>query len=455
MKWITALVGAALAALGACKSNPSLETDAPTATTCATNAECATPTAVCDMTGSMKCVQCTPAEHAACTGTAPACIENSCQACTSHAQCDSKACLPDGTCALETDIAYVQAGGSGSACTKATPCGTLDVGVKTNKPIVKLATGLVSDNQVTTIDGKAVMILADPGAKLGRDGSDSVVVVTGGADVKIFDLEVTGASGISSQFGALAVSPTSVAAKLALTRVKVTGVQGNGLSVSFGGTLTVSRCVVSGNAGSGITGEGTLEVTESLISDNGGNGIYATGKSLLVSRSTVTRNTYAGISARSGVISITNNFIVRNGGDANPGGLQLSNLTAGSKVEFNTIVDNASRYESGGGASTGGVSCSTSGFVASNNIIFRNRNGTTNVQTAGDCTYGNSIVMPGATPFDNTLEFANSNSEPFDYHLTATSPAADAGGACTGIDFDGDSRPFGNACDLGADEFAP
>jgi hypothetical protein len=60
-----------------------------------------------------------------------------------------------------------------------------------------------------------------------------------------------------------------------------------------------------------------------------------------------------------------------------------------------------------------------------------------------------------ATIIDNTPKFAHPNSDPFDYRLTADTPTIirDAAGACTGFDFDGDARPSGTACDLGADEF--
>ncbi len=54
----------------------------------------------------------------------------------------------------------------------------------------------------------------------------------------------------------------------------------------------------------------------------------------------------------------------------------------------------------------------------------------------------------------------NINADPrltADLHLRADSPAIDAG-TCTGApatDFDGDTRPAGTTCDIGADEFVP
>jgi len=44
-----------------------------------------------------------------------------------------------------------------------------------------------------------------------------------------------------------------------------------------------------------------------------------------------------------------------------------------------------------------------------------------------------------------------------DIHLSSTSPAVDAG-TCTGApttDFEGEPRPSGGGCDMGADEFVP
>jgi len=93
--------------------------------------------------------------------------------------------------------------------------------------------------------------------------------------------------------------------------------------------------------------------------------------------------------------------------------------------------------------------------VAPNNIIFRNTGGTTGTaQTFGNCTYGSSVNMAGASATDNSLGFVSPNVQPLDYRLTNASPPSvlNAAGACIGVDFDGESRPKGEACEKGADE---
>src|ERR1700733_6056156 len=135
-------------------------------------------------------------------------------------------------------------------CTLELPCGTLDAGVKMNRPYVKIESGTVSDDKGTTIDGKVVTILADPGAKLTRTVPGVILQVQNdGADVRVFDLEITNGTGM----GNLAISiPSGGAPKLALTRVTVDGNQGIGISAN-GGTLTITQSTVTSNPGGGIS----------------------------------------------------------------------------------------------------------------------------------------------------------------------------------------------------------
>jgi hypothetical protein len=374
---------------------------------------CTGTTSVCS--GGNVCVQCTTGQPAACVAATPVCgADNVCHGCSAHAQCGSSVCLPDGSCASDTSVAYVAPAGTDGACSKSAPCKTLDAALKQGRAYVKMARGLVKDTKTTTIDGQSVTILADAGAQLDRDGDGPVLVVTSaGAAVQIYDLEITGATGAAGADG-IQLTANGGNPSLGLTRVTVDGNQGNGIT-AVGGSLTVSQSVISTNQGGGIimTGSGTL-------------------------------------------FTIKNNFIYQNGNSATAsvGGLSLV-PTGTSSLEFNTIVDNRAKIA---GTSAGGIFCDEPGFVAAHNLIFRNTGGTNgNVQTVGVCTYGDSFNMTGASIVDNAPGFAHPNALPYDYHLTATSPTSivDAAGACTGVDFDGDTRPIGAACDLGADERKP
>jgi hypothetical protein len=407
---------------------------------CHGNQDCTTPTPVCDLEGSRACVQCTAADSSACSGTTPLCdTDKMCHGCTAHAQCDSDVCLPDGSCAMETSVAYVAPGpgGTDSTCTKSSPCRTLDAGLKQNRAYVKMSTGLVKDMKPTTIDGQAVIIFADAGAQLDRDGDGPILEVNGaGASVQLYDLEITGASGAAGADG-IRLTANGGNPIVSLTRVTIDRNQGNGISAS-GGTLSISQSSINGNQATGITiADGTLSLSRSTVAANQGGGIAMTG---------------AGTE-----FTIINNFIYQNGNNVttSAGGLFLLPRGA-SKLEFNTIVDNQAKAS--GTTSAGGVLCDERDFVAAHNIIFRNTGGMAgNVQIVGVCTYGDSLIRPGTSNVDNFPGFASPNAPPFDYHLTASSPASivDASGACVGSDFDGDMRPLGGVCDLGADERKP
>ena len=382
---------------------------------CTANTDCKLSGAtVCDLNDTKMCVQCTLNDNP-CPMALPVCLDKQCKKCTRHDQCAaSNVCLADGTCADGMTVAYVASTGSGSACTKIAPCGTLDEGVKKNLPFVKIA-GTIVDSKTTVIDGKAVTILGDPDATLTRTGDGVILAVTNNnADVQIFDLRITRGPTVGNE---AAVSVMSGGPKLTLTRVMVDGNHGPGISVAEGGTLTMSRCMVRQNEGGGVQVTGTRSV-----------------------------------------FNISDSFIVYNGQatstDSAFGGVELRPNTSASRFERNTVAFNASS----GLSSSGGVQCDGPMAMAGGNLIFHNTEFDTKTddmtQKRGLCQFGNSLAI--ATDPGN-LGFKSPLITPYDFHLTGASPATvrDAAGPCLAVDFDRDVRPFGGACDLGADEYHP
>src|SRR5687768_12013717 len=109
----------AVVGIGSCRCNPKVCQGAPDdhcdnradgAQRCTSNEECEEPTAICDLTGSMACVQCTADQASACSGKTPVCGEDQmCRGCGAHSECPgSDTCLPDGACADPGQVAYVQ-----------------------------------------------------------------------------------------------------------------------------------------------------------------------------------------------------------------------------------------------------------------------------------------------------------------------------------------------------------
>jgi hypothetical protein len=406
---------------------------------CTSDQECAAPTGVCDLAGTMTCVQCTPAAATACTATTPVCVSNACQKCTQHAQCAaSNVCLLDGSCAVATQVSYVQAGGTGALpCAKDAPCGTLHDGIKANQPTVKVGPGTLADNKVTTIDGKAVTIVADPGAKLSRSNAGVILQVQNtGTDVAIYDLEITAGTGAGN--AAISV-PNGGEPKLSLTRVAVDGNQGTGISVAAG-SLSIAQGTITNN-GSGIvmTGGGTLSIAQSTISLNTGGGLSISGAQF----------------------DIFNNYVVRNGGAGSIlGGIRIDGITTNGmhRLDFNTITANQ-------GAATidTGVACGTVlvPLVFANNVVYANivSGGGAQIGGSANCTAKYSNIGP-----DTLAGTGNINADPqfvsvpqANFHLQATSPARDVAdpAATLTVDFDGDVRPQGARTDMGADEWKP
>ena len=424
---------------GANPDNNCAEIDAPgpaidaPPTGCGSDGDCSGATAVCD-TGTRACVACTAGEPGACTGAAPVCKQDACAPCSSHNDCSSNACLPDGSCGTDSNVAYVDPGGTdNTSCTKATPCTKVAKALATAKLFLKFHG---TTNEQVSINNQNVTVLADVGAQLTSSSNGILVEIKGTSQVSINDLEITGASG-GTGYGIS--MPTGNTATVNLTRTKLTNNNAGGISEN-GGTLAIAQSTVSGNAAGGI--------------------LASVGSVLSVTRSTISGNTAGGISV-GGQFSIVNNFFFGNGsGSSVVGAVYIfATQNAANRLDFNSFNKNSTQDGLGSA-----IQCTAGTFTARNNIMSGNGPLTDMNQTGGTCTHAYSIATPGTLPtgtgnFALDPQFVNTTTG--DLHIPAGSPAIDAAdpaAVLTGleaVDIDGDARPQGVHADIGADEHKP
>ena len=361
---------------------------------CTKDEEC-TGGLVCDtaVTGGA-CVQCTETKLAACSP--PICAMDRCVACESSGDCNSEVCLPAGACADSASVLYVSTTGSGTTCTHTAKCalGTA-LGLATaGRNTIALDPGTYSAGM--TLDRSARLV--GRGAILDANGPGPVIAVNNNAAIELDYLTLRNASAAS---GATCSS----------------------------GSLTMHAVTISANQ-LGITSACALDLDRSIVTHNLDGAIHVT----------------------SGSIDARNNFFVNNG-NINLMGTQNVVIAAGvtGAFVFNTVAYNVSKSNG-----RPGIQCDAVAINAEGNLVTDNhRNGVFNVapQVAGMCDFSKSYTAPGSG--NNDLAWVDVMS---DFHLTAMStPVIDVGlASCAGLtDFDGDARPMGGGCDLGADELRP
>lgn len=323
-------------------------------------------------------------------------------ACVVHGDCESNACLPDGRCADPDDVAYVQETGSGTLCSRAMPCGTVTDALGTGRTIFKL-TGKILERAAVVLEARYTFI-ADPGAELIRaEGEDGPVLeIQNVGAVTIVDLEITnlinGAAGIELGGGALT-----------LERGRILGCQGRGIDAS----------------------SGTLAITHSIIASN----------------------TLGGIAMNNTKFAISNTLIAQNGNTTSTiGGIRALTSLPGSTLELVTIADNITDNPN---SSHDGVNCNGTAFTAHSSIL-------SNDALDPTCSFSHSLFNTGAIPSGNGNVLGNAQfknvGDPRNadaYRLKSGSAGIDLGISTLTTDLDGQPRPFGDASDMGADEFLP
>ena len=203
----------------------------------------------------------------------------------------------------------------------------------------------------------------------------------------------------------LAVGPT---VDLSRSSLRNNGNSGLDAGNSANTTLTVSACRIYSNNQDGIRlNMGTLTSTNCLVYDNATYGVRiagpAAGTSVTIWNLTVASNGDYGLHQANGTLSVTNSILANNGA-----------------------------Y---------GLSYTSGTITHTYNLIWGNTNGDYEGLSA------DPTEISGDPEFENIFLF--------DYHLTAASPAVDAGANAAGTiddDLESTARPLANGWDLGCYE---
>lgn len=372
---------------------------------CSSNAQCANPTPVCDVSG------------------------GDCRGCQTDDECDSQVCdLATGACLAETQVVYASPTGSGTgSCLLGSPC-TITRALQTS----------VADPTRATVR----MLPGTYGAAMDIQGGTVNVVGTGATL-----LVTSGTRGLNVGTGAN-VSVRGLTLDLD-RELRCDGANGRP-------KLTLSDLRIQARASGAIVTQCDLALRDvEIVFDAGGGDFTAVSGTSLDAERVLARGTdptFPGSLLAQGTgldIRVVNSVF-----DDASFGFIPQDTTSRLRFAFNT-------HHVPRNIPSAAMFCSGNAQTLIQNNVFHSP-GATNSLDAATCTATFNVISPQmqAVAANNILQdpmlvnAANGN-----FHLLAGSPAIDAampsGGPDPAADFDGVARPQGAAKDIGAFEFKP
>ena len=290
---------------------------------------------------------------------------------------------------------YVTTTESGSVCSQASPCGSIQTAINTaqggsysgDDVTINVAAGTYTEIDTISASSLNSVTIAGAGA--------SITTVNGNASGTVFGV-IGGTVTISG------VTITNGAA-----------VAGGGIDIA-GGTVTVNDSTLSDNTanhggGAIYQSSGTLILNDSTLSDNmanntcaGGGGILEVGGTVTVNGSTLSGNSTnsaciadgGGILQSSGTLTVTNSTLSNNSATGNATGGGIDNVGGTLTVTNSTLSNNsATGGGSGGGIAGSGTVTVTDGTISGNNATY---------QGGGIIVNGGTFTVTSSTVSGNT-----------------------------------------------------